>query len=132
MEIKINVDSEQFNTILKDGLNRLSEDNLKQILTDGIIKALSTDEVISKILVNNYYSSYNKSLTGFAESLIRSSDVKTKIDKLKEKIADELINNHKSLVYEAILYSMANQAYEVIRPAIESTVRQTLCSMQQR
>ena len=53
MEIKINVDSEQFNAILKDGLNRLSEDNLKQILTDGIIKALSRDEVIAKILVNN-------------------------------------------------------------------------------
>jgi hypothetical protein len=131
MEIKINVDSEQFNAILKDGLNRLSEDNLKQILTEGIIKALSHDDVIAKILVNNYYSSYgNKSLTDFAERLIQSSDVKTKIDELKEKIANELINNHKSLVYEAMLYSMANQTYEVIRPAIEHTVRDTLYRMQ--
>ena len=131
MEIKINVDTEQFNTIIKDGLNSLSEDNLKQILTDGIIKALSTDEVISKILVNNYYSSYNKSLTAFAEKLIQSSDVKTKIDELKEKIANELINNHKSLVCEAMLYSMANQTYEVLRPSIEHTVRDVLYRMQQ-
>lgn len=132
MEIKINVDSEQFNAILKDGLNRLSEDNLKQILTDGIIKALSTDDVISKILVNNYYTSYGtKKLTDFAEKLIQSSNVKTKIDELKEKIADELINNHKSLVCEAMLYSMANQTYEVLRPAIENTVRETLYRIQQ-
>jgi hypothetical protein len=132
MEIKINVDSEQFNAIIKDGIKSLSEDNFKQILTEGIIKALSNDDVISKILVNNYYSSYgNKSLTSFAEELIRSSDVKTKIDELKEKIANELINNHKSLVYEAMLYSMANQTYEVIRPAIEHTVRETLYRMQQ-
>ena len=133
MEIKINVDSEQFNAILKDGLNRLSEDNLKQILTDGIIKALSTDDVISKILVNNYYTSYgSKTLTDFAEKLIQSSDVKTKIDELKEKIANELINNHKSLVCDAILYSMANQTYEVLRPSIEHTVRQILYSMHQQ
>jgi hypothetical protein len=132
MEIKINVDSEQFNAIIKDGIKSLSEDNFKQILTEGIIKALSNDDVISKILVNNYYSSYgNKHLTDFAEKLIQSSDVKTKIDELKEKIADELINNHKSLVYEAMLYSMANQTYEVIRPAIEHTVRETLYRMQQ-
>jgi hypothetical protein len=132
MEIKINVDGEQFNAIIKNGIESLSEDNFKQILTEGIIKALSTDEVISKILVNNYYTSYgNKRLTDFAEDLIRSSDVKTKIDELKEKIADELINNHKSLVCEAMLYSMANQTYEVIRPAIEHTVRNVLYSMQQ-
>lgn len=130
MEIKINVDGEQFNAIIKDGIKSLSEDNFKQILTEGIIKALSTDEVISKILVNNYYSSYNKSLTSFAEELIRSSDVKTKIDELKEKIADELVNNHKSLVYEAMLYSMANQTYEVLRPSIEHTVRDMLYRMQ--
>jgi hypothetical protein len=132
MEIKINVDGEQFEKLIKNGIESLSEDNFKQILTEGIIKALSTDEVISKILVNNYYTSYgNKRLTDFAEDLIRSSDVKTKIDELKEKIADELINNHKSLVCEAMLYSMANQTYEVIRPAIEHTVRNVLYSMQQ-
>lgn len=132
MEIKINVDGEQFNAIIKDGIKSLSEDNFKQILTEGIIKALSHDDVIAKILVNNYYSSYgNKSLTDFAERLIQSSDVKTKIDELKEKIADELINNHKSLVCEAMLYSMANQTYEALRPAIEHTVRETLYRMQQ-
>lgn len=132
MEIKINVDGEQFNNIIKNGIESLSEDNFKQILTEGIIKALSNDDVISKILVNNYYSGYgNKSLTDFAERLVRSSDVKTKIDELKEKIANELINNHKSLVYEAMLYSMANQTYEVLRPAIEHTVRDTLYRMQQ-
>jgi hypothetical protein len=132
MEIKINVDGEQFNNIIKNGIESLSEDNFKQILTEGIIKALSNDDVISKILVNNYYSGYgNKSLTDFAERLVRSSDVKTKIDELKEKIANELINNHKSLVYEAMLYSMANQTYEVLRPAIERTVRETLYRMQQ-
>lgn len=132
MEIKINVDGEQFNAIIKDGIKSLSEDNFKQILTEGIIKALSNDDVISKILVNNYYSSYgNKCLTDFAEKLIQSSDVKTKIDELKEKIADELINNHKNLVYEAMLYSMANQTYEALRPAIERTVRETLYRMQQ-
>lgn len=132
MEIKINVDGEQFNAIIKDGIKSLSEDNFKQILTEGIIKALSHDDVIAKILVNNYYSSYgNKSLTDFAERLIQSSDVKTKIDELKEKIADELINNHKSLVCEAMLYSMANQTYEALRPAIERTVRETLYRMQQ-
>jgi hypothetical protein len=133
MEIKINVDGEQFNAIIKNGIESLSEDNFKQILTEGIIKALSTDEVISKILVNNYYTSYgNKRLTDFAEDLIRSSDVKTKIDELKEKIADELINNHKSLVYEAMLYSMTTQTYEALRPAIEHTVRDTLYRMQQQ
>ena len=132
MEIKINVDGEQFNAIIKDGIKSLSEDNFKQILTEGIIKALSNDDVISKILVNNYYSSYgNTCLTDFAERLIQSSDVKTKIDELKEKIADELINNHKSLVCEAMLYSMANQTYEALRPAIERTVRETLYRMQQ-
>lgn len=131
MEIKINVDSEQFNAIIKDGIERLSEDNFKQILTDGIIKALTTDDVISKVLVNNYYSSYNKSLTDFAEKLIQSSDVKTKIDELKEKIADELINNHKDLVCNAMLYSMANQTYEALRPSIEHTVRNILYKMQQ-
>lgn len=133
MEIKINVDSEQFNAILKDGLNRLSEDNLKQILTDGIIKALSRDEVIAKILVNNYYSSYtNRSLTDFAERLILSSDVKTKIDELKEKIADTLIKEHRSLVHESIMYSMANQMETALRPAIESTVRQILYNQNQQ
>jgi hypothetical protein len=133
MEIKINVDGEQFEKLIKNGIESLSEDNFKQILTEGIIKALSTDEVISKILVNNYYTSYgNKRLTDFAEDLIRSSDVKTKIDELKEKIADELINNHKSLVYEAMLYSMTTQTYEALRPAIEHTVRDTLYRMQQQ
>ena len=133
MEIKINVDGEQFNNIIKNGIESLSEDNFKQILTDGIIKALSTDDVISKILVNNYYTSYGtKKLTDFAEKLIQSSDVKTKIDELKEKIANELINNHKSLVCEAMLYSMTNQTYEILRPAIEHTVRQTIYSMQQQ
>ncbi len=132
MEIKINVDGEQFEKLIKNGIESLSEDNFKQILTDGIIKALSTSDVISKILVNNYYSSYgNKSLTDFAEKLIQSSDVKTKIDELKEKIADALINDHKSLVCDAMLYSMANQMYDALRPSIEHTVRNILYRMQQ-
>jgi hypothetical protein len=129
MEIKINVDSEQFNAIIKDGIKSLSEDNFKQILTEGIIKALSNDDVISKILVNNYYSSYgNKHLTDFAEKLIQSSDVKTKIDELKEKIVDELIKDHRTLVFDAILYSMANQMDSALRPAISETVHEILYS----
>jgi hypothetical protein len=107
MEIKIQIDEEQFKELLEKEFNNLSKETLHSILMKSFKEALvANDSKILKDLLmekdDRYYSSYRDHYipTNFTRSIINSATDTSKVQEIFDLMIDDIKNNHREIMLQ--------------------------------
>lgn len=113
MEIKINVDDNAFNDIIKKELDAFSKEELHDIIIKMIEESLRSSDVIKNLFVETekpYYSSsstVNKPGPILMEAA-KKFDLSPAIKEIQDEVLETLKEHHKELVENLLLSLMVN------------------------
>lgn len=103
MNLNISIDSKSFEKVLNDGINSLSQDEIKSIVKEALFKALTTVPDFRNMLVyknHSYDDSYR--LGPLAEKCLGDLPPSPEIEEIRKKMINALVTNHKQLVEHMI------------------------------
>lgn len=108
MKLNIEVESSSFEKVIKDGLENLPKEDLKEILKQVILESFNKCPTLHGSLVEvtgDYYHKQTK-LGPLAEAAVKEIKFGPEIEEIKKAMLDDLKKNYKELLAAAIMRNL--------------------------
>ena len=107
MELKIHIDDDKFNDIVKKELDALTPDQIKEVVIDGIRRAITDNpKMVEGIFVTSSYNG-GKEPTKLMQNIIKKVDIEKDIKELSDALKKELIENSNEILCRVLFNMLA-------------------------
>lgn len=144
MQITINIDEKLFNDggigeAIKDSFNKLSKEDLSNIMKDIIHQYLSNEEILKGYFINKRYDNWKHSYEEYPStefvSIINRIDLSKEMDDIKDKMINLLNNDINKILTDLFARTFVNSISTMIsndkdfRDAISDSVNRQFSSL---
>ena len=123
MQITINIDEKLFNDsgigeAIKDSFNKLSKEDLSNIMKDIIHQYLSNEEILKGYFINKRYDNWKHNYEEYPStefiSIINRIDLSKEMDDIKDKIINLLNNDINKILTDLFARTFINSISTMI------------------
>ena len=130
MKLNVEIETSSFEKIIKDGLESLPKEELKEILKQVILEAFNKNNDFHGALItrvkDGYYSSNERVVLGpLAEAAVKDIDFGPELDRIKKIMIDDLSVHYREILERAVLSVLLDKfaMHTAFSTELESRIR---------
>ena len=130
MKLNVEIETSSFEKIIKDGLESLPKEELKEILKQVILETFNKNNAFHGALItrvkDGYYSSNERVVLGpLAEAAVKDIDFGPELDRIKKIMLDDLSVHYREILERAVLSVLLDKfaMHTAFSTELESRIR---------